>query len=195
MEESGNTEAAKVAFQADREEDPRSAIELVIEYMRSLIHSTQGPNACVGAVRQCRSAVETALAFLKPQEWSYQLDSFTQQQFNEAQLQAPGGSAMTAANHFNAMQLQKVAQLHQVNNIADQYFYGKMTTSWNVGANQGHIEDKLQALLPLLHNAAFKQQVSAQAAICQQTTATQRQKKLEEGRAQLAAARRRQAGG
>jgi hypothetical protein len=194
MEESGNTEPAKVAFQADRQEDPQSAIELVIEYMRTLLHSTQGPNARVGAVRQCQSAVEPALAFPKPQEWSYQLDSFTQQQVNEAQLQAPGGSAKRAADHLNAVQLQNAAQLHQVNKIADQYFYDKITTSWNVGANQGHIEDKLQALLPLLHNAAFKQQVSAQAAICQQTMATQRQKKLEEGRAQLAAARRRQAG-
>ncbi|DBB16747.1 TPA: hypothetical protein ACH3X3_014989 [Trebouxia sp. C0006] len=193
MEESGNTEPAKVAFQADRQEDPQSAIELVIEYMRTSLHSTQGSNARVGAVRQCQSAVEPALAFPKPKEWSYQLDSFTQQQVNEAQLQAPG-SAKRAADHLNAVQLQNAAQLHQVNKIADQYFYDKITTSWNVGANQGHIEDKLQALLPLLHNAAFKQQVSAQAAICQQTTATQRQKKLEEGRAQLAAARRRQAG-
>ncbi len=136
MEESGNTEPAKVAFQADREEDPQSAIELVIEYMRTSLHSTQGPNARLGAVRQCRSAVETALAFPKPQEWSYQLDTFTQQQFNEAQPQAPGGSAKRAATHLNAVQLQNAAQLHQVNNIADQYFYGKIATSWNVGANQ-----------------------------------------------------------
>lgn len=193
MEESGDTEAAEVAFQADREEDPQTAIELVVKYMRSSLHSTQGPNACIGAVRQCRCAVETALAFPKPQEWSYQLDSFIQQQSNAAQLQAPGGSAKKAANHFNAVQLQNAAQLHQVNKIADQYFFDKITTSWNVGANQGHVEDKLQALLPLLHNAAVKQQVSAQAAICQQTMAIQRQKKLEEERAQRAAARRRQA--
>ncbi len=191
MKESGDTEAAEVAFQADREEDLQSAIELVTKYMRSSLHSTQGPNARVGAGRQCRSAVETALAFPKPQEWSYQLESFTQQQFNGAQLQPPGGSAKRAANHFNAVQLQNAAQLHQVNKIADQYFYDKITTSWNVGANQGHIEDKLQALLPLLHNAAVKQQVSAQAAICQQTMAIQRQKKLEEERAQRAAATRR----
>ena len=193
MEESGDTEAAEVAFQADREKISQSAIELVIKYMCSSLRSTQGPNARVGAVRQYRCAVETALAFPKPQEWSYQLDSFTQQQFNGAQLQAPGGSAKRAADHFNAVQLQNAAQLHQVNKIADQYFYDKIMTSWNVGANQGHIEDKLQALLPLLHNAAVKQQVSAQAAICQQTMAIQRQKKLEEERAQRAAARRRQA--
>ena len=63
MEESGNTEPAKVAFKADREEDPHSAIQLVTKHMRSSLHSTQGPNARVGAVRQCWSAVETALAF------------------------------------------------------------------------------------------------------------------------------------
>ncbi|KAL0030802.1 hypothetical protein WJX77_007332 [Trebouxia sp. C0004] len=193
LEESGDTEAAKVAFQSDREEEPQRAIELVINYMHSSLHSTQGPNARVGAVRQYRFAVETALAFPKPQEWSYQLDSFTQQQFDGAQLQAPGGSAKRAANHFNALQLQNAAQLHQVNKISNQYFYDKVMTSWNVGANQGHVQDKLQALLPLLHNAAVKQQVSAQAAICQQTMAIQRQKKLEEERAQRAAARRRQA--
>jgi len=117
MEESGDTEAAEVAFQADREKISQSAI------------------ARVGAVRQYRCAVETALAFPKPQEWSYQLDSFTQQQFNGAQLQAPGGSAKRAADHFNAVQLQNAAQLHQVNKIADQYFYDRIMTSWNVGAN------------------------------------------------------------
>lgn len=66
-------------------------------------------------------------------------------------------------------------------------------TSWNVGANQGYTQDQLQALLPLLHNAAVKQQVSAQAAICQQTMASQRQKKLVQERAQQAAARCQQA--
>lgn len=135
MEESGDIEAAEVAFQADREKVSQSAIELVIKYMCSSLRSTQGPNARVGAVRQYRCAVETALAFPKPQEWSYQLDSFTQQQFNGAQLQAPGGSAKRAADHFNAVQLQNAAQLHQVNKIADQYFYDRIMTSWNVGAN------------------------------------------------------------
>ena len=42
MEESGNTEPAKVAFQADREEDPQSAIQLVTKHMRSSLRSTQG---------------------------------------------------------------------------------------------------------------------------------------------------------
>ena len=183
MEETGDTQAAEVAFQADREEDLQNSIDLVLQYMRTALHSAQGPNARVGAIGQCRSAIETALAFPKPPEWSYQLNSFSQQEFCGAVAQAPGGSAKRAASQLNALQLQNAAQLHQVNKIADQYFYDKIMTSWNVGANQGHIQDKLQSLLPLLQHASMMQQVSFQAAACQQTMAIQQSKKLEEEQA------------
>lgn len=183
MAEAGDTTAAEVAFQADREEDLHSSIDLVIQYIRTALHSAQGPNARAGAIGQCRSSIEIALAFPKPPEWSYQLNSFSQQEFCGAVAQAPGGSAKRAASQLNALQLQNAAQLHQVNKVANQYFYDKIETSWNVGANQGHIQDKLQSLLPLLQNSSVMQQVSTQAAACQQTMAIQQSKKLEEEQA------------
>jgi len=183
LKERGDTHAAKIAFQADCEQDLQAAIDFVVKYMSCALHTSQGPNARVGAVTECRSAVEQALAFPKPPEWSWQLDSFVQAEFNGAVAQPAGGQAKVVADQLNRLQMQNTAQLHQVNTIVDRYLYSKITTSWNVGGNQDHIQDKLQTLLPMLQDPTVSQQVVAQAGMFQQTMAVQRQKKLEEERA------------
>ena len=155
------SKAAKVASKADRQSNLNDALYMVMRHMCQSLHHHQGPYARVGALHQRRTDIEAALAFPKPAQWKTELDLFMQREYEQAVNVPPGHSCKHTAQKLN------IAELCVVSKIADRYFYIKIVTRWNVGANQGHIQDKLKALLPLLWNHGVVQQVQASAEVCQ----------------------------
>ena len=124
----GNSgKAAKVAFKAEREADPQSAIGVVLEYIKAHHYPAQGPHACTGAIPECRCDVDQALAFPKPPEWDGQLDAFMQHKLSEASIKPPGKMVQAVADELNATQMQNLAQQHAVSKIADKYFVTRLS--------------------------------------------------------------------
>lgn len=139
------SKAAKVAFQADRQSNLNDA-NMVMRHVCQSLHHHQGPSARVGALHKPRTKIEAALAFPKSAQWKIELDSYMQREYEQAVSVPPGHTCKKTAQKLSN------AESYMVNKIADGYFHIKIVTCWNVGANQGHIQDKLKALLPLLWN-------------------------------------------
>ena len=114
-------------------------------------------------MREARHAVQAAIAFPKPPQWQTELDQFMQQEALQGVLADPGYYSETAAKVLNT------APQHKVANLADRYFYSKIVTPWSVAVNQGHIDDKLYALLPQLRSPELQQVVQDRAECCKAT--------------------------
>ena len=165
------SKAAKVAFLADRQSNLNDALDMVMRHMCQSLHHHQGPCARVGALHEPRTKIEAALAFPKPAQWKTELDSFMQRAYEQAVSVPPGHTCKMTAQKLNN------AESCMVSKIADGYFYTKIVICWNDGANQGHIQDKLKALLPLLWNRGVVQEVQASAEVCQYNMKALRQQK------------------
>lgn len=150
---------ATAAFQADRAFNWSTGLAIVKDYLLRSTHKKQGPRARFEAMREARQAVQAAIAFPKPPQWESDLDQFMQQEALQGDLADPGYHSEAAAKVLNA------APEHKVASLADKYFYSKIVTPWSVAVNQGHIDDKLYALLPQLQSLQ-KQQIVQQRAEC-----------------------------
>ena len=151
--------AARVAFEAERAYQAEQGLFVVMNRMQDALHIHQGPQARKGAAQSACTDVIAELAFPQPQEWQAQLNSFINESSRHASLHAPGFCCKKTARKLNSSHLSPdVAK-----STADVYFLKKVVTHWNVGANQGHIKDKLQALLPLVNDSGVQKQVRAAA--------------------------------
>ncbi len=156
-----SSSAARVAFEAERQYNSHDGLCIVMDYMRGALHEHQGPQARRGAMQRACVDVIAALAFPQPADWQAELNAFIVRGVKVAKCHPPGFCCKKTACKLN------LSEPPSASHIADKYFYDKIVTHWNVGANQGHIQDKLQALLPLLSNSDILSQVHAAAKACQ----------------------------
>ena len=154
--------AARVAYEAERRYNPKDGLLIVMGHMQAALHNNQGPLARRGAAQSACTDVIAELAFPQPVEWQAALNSFIHESSQRASLRAPGFCCKKAALKLNMAS----ASSETARDVADAYFFSKIVTHWNVGANQGHIKDKLQVLLPLISQAHTKGQVQAAADAC-----------------------------
>ena len=171
---SGDSSAAKVAFAADRQLNLDQALELVVNHVRSVERADQGPHARQAAMCKARNAVAEAVAFPKPPIWDSQLDTVIEQEVSRAITKAPGTRAKLTADQLNS------ASNYKTDTVASAYFYSKIETARTVQENKGHVEDKLQALLPLIHSLDTQTHLRFQAQACQQDMASLHRKKTAE---------------
>lgn len=170
-----SSSAARVAYEAEHKYDPQDGLCIILHYMRDALHEQQGPCARQGAMRGACNDVLAALAFPQPAEWQAEINSFVARGVQASRVHPPGFQCKKTASKLNA------AQSSQASNIAKKYFYDKIVTHWNVGANCGHLQDKLENLLPLLNNSATLTEVQIAAKACQhQMEALRCQKKASE---------------
>lgn len=148
--------AARAALQAERAAELYDAVGFVSKYMQRGLHTEQGPQARLRVLGAARTDVEAALAFPKRAGWDAVLDSLMQSKSREGPVHGPCHSKPVAKQLNGASQ-------DDVELIADDYFYQKIVTTWNVRANQGHIDNELQALLPQLRQDSTRQLVQARA--------------------------------
>ena len=169
--------AARVAFEAEQQSDPSEGLNIVLAHMQAAVHDHQGPQARRGAMQQAAADVTTVLVYPQHSSWQAECDSAIAKQVRKARLRAPGLQCKRAAAKLNA------ASSQSIEGIASSYFCDKIVTHWNIGANQGHMRDKLQAMLPLLREEEVRQQVTAAAQACQNNMeALRANKKAKEGR-------------
>ena len=155
--------SATAACQADRAFNWSDGLAIIKQYLLRSTHKKQGPRARFEAMREARHAVQAAIAFPKPPQWQTELDQFMQQEAMQGVLADPGYYSETAAKVLNT------APQHKVVSLADRYFYSKIVTPWSVAVNQGHIDDKLYALLPQLRSPELQQIVQDRAECCKAT--------------------------
>lgn len=174
--EGSQREAAKIAFKVDRQVKLQHAVDIMTEYMSRRLDHCQGPCARFKALEEARLQVEAVLVFPKPSHFGAQLDLYMRSQQQQAAVTRGGRSCKRVAQQLN------IAEQPCLVKLASQYFYSKIVTDWTVGANQGHIEDKLQSLLPLLADVTVAHVVQGAAASCQhQMNALIEQKSEEAG--------------
>lgn len=152
---SGNT-AAKVARQTEQADELSDAIGIVANHMQKDFQPEQGPQARLRTLAGARNDVEAAFAFPKRAGWDSALDSFMHSKASQTPVYGPGHSMLMAQQLNNADKAN--AEL-----LADQYFYNKVVGTWSITANQGHIENELQALLPQLGKEGLRQCVQGRA--------------------------------
>jgi len=153
--------AARVAYEAERQYNSHEGLCIVLKYMQDALHHYQGPQARQGAMQSACTDVLAALAFPQPADWQVEINSFVARGVKKANTQPAGFQCKKTACKLNLL------QSLTAKDIAKTYFYDKIVTHWNVGANRGHIQDKLQALLPLLTNSDVSAEVEGAAQACQ----------------------------
>ncbi len=151
--------AARTAQQAEQSEELSDAVAVVANYMQKDLHPEHGPQARLRVLGGARCEVEAALAFPKRAGWDAKLDALMHQKASEAPVYGPGHSKPVAKQLKNASP-------DEMELLADHYFYHKIVTNWSVGANQGHIDNEVQALLPQLQENSIRQCVQARAQFC-----------------------------
>ncbi len=167
--------AARVAYEAERQYKSHDGLCIVLKYMQDELDCHQGPQAREGAMQNACNDVLAALAFPQPAAWQAEIDSFVARGVKKANTQPAGFQCKKTACKLN------LSQSMTAKDIAKTYFYDKITTHWNIGANCGHIQDKLQALLRLLTNTDVLTEVESAAQACQRDMeALRRQKKAKE---------------
>ena len=154
--------SARVAYEAERAYKADQGLVIVMNRMQAALHIHQGPQARRGAAQSACTDVIAELAFPQPPEWQAQLNSFIHESSSHACLRAPGYCCKRTARKLSSSHLLPDA----ARSTADAYFFSKIVTHWNVGANQGHIKDKLQALLPLVSDTDVQMQIEAAADAC-----------------------------
>ncbi len=167
--------ASRVAYEAERQYNSHDGLCIVLKYMQDALDCHQGPQARQGAMQSACNDVLAALAFPQPADWQAEINSFIARGVRKANTQPAGFQCKKTACKLN------LSQSTTAKDIAKAYFYDKITTHWNVGANRGHIQDKLQALLPLLTNTDVSAEVEGAAQACRRDMgALRRQKKANE---------------
>ena len=151
--------AARVAYQAEQAYQSQDGLRIVMKHMQESLHIKQGPRACRGAALSACTDVIAELAFPQPPDWQAQLNAFIDNNSKHATEGSPGLRCKKTACKLNLCH----ASPGRARAIADAYFFDKIVTHWNVGANQGHIKDKLLLLLPLITVTDVKAQVQAAA--------------------------------
>jgi hypothetical protein len=151
-----NSLAAKAARQAEQAEELADAVGLVAKHMHKDLQPGQGPQARLRVLAEARNDIEAALAFPKREGWDDRLDALIHRKASEAPVYGPNHST-PVAKKLNA------CTQHEVEFLADHYFYQKIVVTWSVSANQGHTEDELQALLPQLVTNSTRQCVLSRA--------------------------------
>ena len=151
--------AARIAHQAEQAYQSKDGLLIVMKHMREALHIKQGPRARRGAALSACTDVIAELAFPQPPDWQAQLNAFIDDNSKHATEHSPGLQCKKTACKLNLCH----ASSGQARAIADAYFYDKIVTHWNVGANQGHIRDKLLLLLPLISGIDVKAEVQAAA--------------------------------
>lgn len=151
-----NSMAAVTARQTEQVEELADAVAAVIKYIQRDLQPAQGPQARLKALKGARNDVEAALAFPKREGWDDKLNALILRKANEAPVYGPDHSA-PVAKKLNC------ATPPEAEFLADHHFYHKIVTSWSVQANQGHVENELQALLPQLVTNATRQCVQSRA--------------------------------
>ncbi len=152
--------SATAAFLADRAYNWSDGLTIIKQYLLKSTHNKQGPRARFEAMRETRREVQAATAFPKPAQWETELDLFMQHQATHGLLADPGYFSEAVASALSS------APEHKVAGIADRYFYSKIVTPWSVSVNQGHIDDKLYALLPQLESLQVQHVVQHRANCC-----------------------------
>ena len=163
--------AARVAYEAERQYNSDDGLCIVLKYMQDALDCHQGPQARQGAMQSACNDVLAALAFPQPADWQAEINSFVARGVKKANTHPPGFQCKKTARELN------LTQSMTAKDNANTYFYDKITTHWNVGANRGHIQDKLQALLPLLTNSDVSAEVEVAAQACQRDMETLRHQK------------------
>ncbi len=97
-----------------------------------------------------------------------------QSECQQAVISRAGSKCKNIAQQLNN------AEEHTIGKLAGQYFFSKIVTTWNVGANQGHVQDKLQALLPLIAHTKTGHAVQNKARSCQNIMSDLLEKKIDE---------------
>ena len=167
--------AARVAYEAERQYISHDGLCIVLKYMQDALDCHQGPQARQGALQSAWNDVLAALAFPQPADWQAEITSFIASGVKKANTQPAGFQCKKTACKLN------LSQSMTAKDIAKTYLYDKITTHWNIGANRGHIQDKLQALLPLLTNTDVSAEVEGAAQACQHDMeALRRQKRANE---------------
>ena len=151
--------AARVAYQAEQAYQSQDGLLIVIKHMQEALHVKQGPRARRGAALSACTDVIAELAFPQPPDWQAQLNAFIDHNSKHATEGSPGLRCKKAACQLNLCH----ALPGRARAIADSYFFDKIVTHWNVGANQGHMKDKLLPLLPLISGTDVRAQVQAAA--------------------------------
>ena len=146
--------AAVTAFRAERTDNTGDAMKCVHSFMVRHVTAAQGPQARLNHLRAARSTVEAALAFPTWSGWSHGLDAFMQAKGCEGPVHGPQHSQLTAKQLNNASP-------HEVDQLADHYFYQKVVATWSAKANSSHIDNELQALLPQLQDELICQALKA----------------------------------
>lgn len=154
--------AARVAYQAEQAYQSQDGLLAVMDHMQEAWHIKQGPKARRGAALSACTDVIAELAFPQPPDWQAQLNAFIDNGSKHATEGRPGLQCKKTACKLNLCH----ALLGRARAIADAYFFNKIVTHWNVGANQGHIKDKLLLLLSLISGTDVKAQVQAAADAC-----------------------------
>lgn len=152
--------SATAAFHADRAFNWCDGLAIIKEFLQKSTHKKQGPRARFEAMREARAQVHAAIAFPKPALWEADLDRFMQQEALQGSLADPGFFSEAVASALNS------APEHKVAGIANRYFYSKIVAPWSVAVNQGHIDDKLYALLPQLDSSRVQHAVQDRANSC-----------------------------
>lgn len=163
--------AARVAHSVERQANAQKGLCIIMSHMQEALCERQGPNAKQGAMQTACTDVLEALAFPQPPEWQAELKLFIDKGTKAASMHPPGYRCKKTACKLN------MSPSPTARDVAESYFYDKIVTHWNVGANQGHIEDKLQSLLPLVINHAIRQEVCAAAEACRHNMEHLRSKK------------------
>ncbi|DBA78170.1 TPA: hypothetical protein ACH3X2_008136 [Trebouxia sp. C0005] len=167
--------AARIAYEAERQYNSHDGLCVVLKYMQDALGCHQGPQARQGAMQSAWNDVLAAMAFPQPADWQAEINSFIARGVKKANIQPAGFQCKKTACKLN------LSQSTTAKDIAKAYFYNKITTHWNVGANCGHVQDKLQALLPLLTNTDVLAEVEGAAQACQHDMeALRRHKKANE---------------